>query len=91
MKYKEKYEAETRKVRSLDYEIKNLKSENKQLNKDYLKLKSIIDYYEGKESDIRRENNWLKTTLRLITIDGEKIKLIVPELEYSQTSMTRKL
>jgi small-conductance mechanosensitive channel len=90
MKYKQELEIAQEKIRDLEY---GLKMETKNLNeakRENDKLNAILERIEGRESDVRRENEWLKTTLRLVIVDTGKIDKIVSELEKDQLGLRPK-
>ncbi len=91
MKYKQLYEQEkiarrsdASKIRDLDYQLEKLQLENARLD-EYRRI------VEGRESFLKSENGWLKTTLRLVVLSHEKTQLIIPELEMDGTAFRRKL
>ena len=90
MKYKQEYLELKDKVSDLEWDLKVVREGRDKANSMVTKLEGQINGFEGRESDVRRENEWLKTTLRLVVVDSEKIKNLVGELEIDTNGLRLK-
>jgi len=98
MKYKQKYEELLDQVKILEHSIEQRELSEREAKRDkeiaeakYEENQRFLRKIEGRESDVGRENEWLKTTLRLVIVDADKIKGLVQELEKDQFSLNYKL
>lgn len=98
MKYKQEYLSLLDKVNRLEYKLEQRELEKHEYERELAvsmarcdELRKFASQIEGKESDVRRENEWLKTTLRLVIVDADKIKGLATELEKDDRSFAYKI
>ena len=90
MKYKQMYLDEKKRGDRLDYEVGCLRDDKTELKAKIEGIDMLLSKIEGRESHVLNENEWLKTTLRLVIVDGEKVKMLADELETDNMRMNTK-
>lgn len=90
-KYKQLYLDEKDRAISLNYKLRSCRDSLEKLQQENDRLKGFVEKVEGIESDLRIENNWLRTTLRLAILDADKLKHIELRLERDFNSMKEHL
>ncbi len=98
MKYKQKYEELLDKVEILEHRIEQREMSEREAKREkeiaeakYEENQRFLRDVESKESDVRRENEWLRTTLRLVIVDADKIKGLAQELEANHSALNYKI
>ena len=91
MKYKQLYEDTKSKLNSAEWYLNQAEGKLKKAENELEIIMTILKNIEGKESDIRKENDWLKTTIRLIVVDSDKIAGLAKELERNEMSLSYKI
>lgn len=87
MKYKQKYLEQQEEIRSLMHDLNRERNGRIEAEAEARAYKESMSHFEGRESDLRTENEWLKTTLRLVVVDAEKITNLKEQLEKDPMSM----
>jgi len=76
MKYKQMCLNLKNEIETLEWKLDQAQTDKFKAQNELLGLKEFVQKLEGRESDIRRENEWLKTTLRMVIVSDEKIKIL---------------